>query len=145
MFRLVVEEGSCLSSFPHSGRVARCPAPERRPPATKALHTICGNNTSIVSSSDDGHISARNVEQIISAINHSVASSRFSSLRLYYTHVGLNASVISGNGKLFGFTLQINLMISFLHAGSYGIFYGRSTRDIWKPSKYWTGLDVITL
>lgn len=27
-------------------------------------------------------------------------------------------------------------MISFFHAGSYGFFYGRSTRDIWKPSKY---------
>ena len=31
----VRDEGSCSSSFP---------APDRRPPATKALHTICGNN-----------------------------------------------------------------------------------------------------
>jgi len=34
-----------------SGRIACCPAPNRRPPPTKALHTIRGNNTSIVSSS----------------------------------------------------------------------------------------------
>jgi len=34
-------------NFPHPGR----PAPNSRPPATKALHTICGNNTNIVSSS----------------------------------------------------------------------------------------------
>ena len=52
---------------------------------------------------------------------------------------------MSGNGKIFGFTLQINLMIAFLHAGSYGIFCGRGTRDNWKPSKYWTGLYVITV
>ena len=43
-----------------------CPAPDRQPPATKALHTICGNN-------DDGNMSA---------INHSVASSWVSSLRI---------------------------------------------------------------
>ena len=39
------------SSFHHPGRIAYCPAPDRRPPATKALSTICGNNTSIVSDS----------------------------------------------------------------------------------------------
>ena len=38
---------SCSSSFLHPGRIACCPAPNSRPPATKALHTICGNNTSI--------------------------------------------------------------------------------------------------
>ena len=40
-----------LSSFPHPGRIACCPAPDRLPPATKTLHTTCSNNTSIVSSS----------------------------------------------------------------------------------------------
>ena len=48
---LVRDEASCSSSFPHPGHIACCPAPDRRPPATKALHTICGNNSSIVSSS----------------------------------------------------------------------------------------------
>ena len=33
------------------GRIACYPSPNRRPPATNALHTTCGNNTSIVSSS----------------------------------------------------------------------------------------------
>jgi len=28
--------------FPHPGRIACCPASGRRPPATKALHTING-------------------------------------------------------------------------------------------------------
>ena len=53
-----------------------CHAPDRRPPATKALHTTCGNNTSIVSSSWwwAGKC-LKHVEQIISPINHSVASS----------------------------------------------------------------------
>jgi len=40
---------SCTIS--HTGQIACCSAPNSRPPATKALHTICGNNTSIVSSS----------------------------------------------------------------------------------------------
>jgi len=67
------DEGSCSSSFPHC-----------RPPATKALHTICGNNTSIVSSSWWwAYKCPKQVEQIISAINHSVASSWFSSLCIY--------------------------------------------------------------
>ena len=38
-------------NFPHPGRIACCSVPSSRPPATKALHTICGNNTSRVSSS----------------------------------------------------------------------------------------------
>jgi len=38
-------------NFPHPGRIACCSTLNSRPPATKALHTICGNNTSIVSSS----------------------------------------------------------------------------------------------
>ena len=44
-------EESCSSSLPHPGHIACCPAPDRRPPATKALHTTCSTNTSIVSSS----------------------------------------------------------------------------------------------
>ena len=38
-------------NIPHSGRIACCPALDLRQPATKALHTIGGNNTHIVSSS----------------------------------------------------------------------------------------------
>ena len=73
-------EGSCSSSFPHP----YCPAPDLRPPATKALYTIWGNNTSIVSSSWWREYKCpKHVEQIITAINHSVASSWCSSLRLY--------------------------------------------------------------
>ena len=76
------DEGSFSSRFPHPGRIACCPAPDRRPPATKALHTICGNNTSIVSSSWWwAYKCTKHVEQITSAINHSVASSWFSFLR----------------------------------------------------------------
>ena len=79
------DEGSCSSRFSHPGRIACCPAPDRRPPATKALHTKYGNNTSIVSSSWWwAYKCPKHVEQIISAINHSVASSWFSSLGLYY-------------------------------------------------------------
>jgi len=40
-----------VAGFPHPGRIACCPAPDRRPPATKALQTVCGYNKSIVSSS----------------------------------------------------------------------------------------------
>ena len=61
-----------------------CSTPNSRLPATKALHTICGNNTSIVSSSWWwAYECPKYVEQIKSAIKHSVASSWFSSLRLY--------------------------------------------------------------
>ena len=38
-------------NFPHPGCIACCPAPDRRPPATNALHITCDNNTSIASSS----------------------------------------------------------------------------------------------
>ena len=70
----VRDEGSCSSSLHHPGRIA----------ATKALHTICGNNTSIVSSSWCwAHRCPKHVEQIIRAINHSVASSWFSFLRIW--------------------------------------------------------------
>jgi len=72
-------------NFPHPGRIACCSAPNSRPPATKALHTICGSNTSIVSSSWWwAYKCPKHVEQIISAIKHSVASGWFSYLRLYY-------------------------------------------------------------
>jgi len=37
--------------FPYPGHIACCSAPNSRPPTTNALHTICDNNTSIVSSS----------------------------------------------------------------------------------------------
>ena len=78
------QQGSCSSSCPHPGRIACCPAPDRRPPATKALHTICDNNTSIVSSFWWWTYKCpKHVEQVISEINHSVASSWFSSLRIY--------------------------------------------------------------
>ena len=74
-----------VHNFPHPGRIACCSTPNSRPPATKALHTICGNNTIIVSSSWWwAYECPKHVEQIIIAINHSVASSWFSSLRLYY-------------------------------------------------------------
>jgi len=77
----VRDEGICSSSFPHPGRIACCPAPDRRPPATKALHTIWGNNTSIVSSSWWWTYKCpKHVEQIINAINNGVATSWFYSL-----------------------------------------------------------------
>jgi len=77
----VLVEGNCST---HPGSIACCPAPDHRPPATKALHTIYGNNTSIVSISWWwAYKCLKHVEQIISAIRHSVASSWFSSLRLY--------------------------------------------------------------
>ena len=61
-----------------------CCAPNSQPPTTKALHTICGNNTSMVSNSWWwAYKCPKHVEQIISAIKHSVASSWFSSLCLY--------------------------------------------------------------
>ena len=74
-----------LCDWLHPGSIACCSAPKSRLPATKALHTICGNNTSIVSSSWWWVYKCRkHVEQIISAIKHSVTSSWFSSVRLYY-------------------------------------------------------------
>ena len=66
----VRDEGSCST--------------RQRTPATKALRTICGSNRSIVSSSWGWDYKCpKHVEQIISAIKHSSASSWFSSLRLY--------------------------------------------------------------
>ena len=73
-----------FNSFPHPGHIVRCTAPDRQPPATKTLQSICRNNTSIVSSLWwCAYKCPKYVEQIISAINHSVASSWFSFLRLY--------------------------------------------------------------
>jgi hypothetical protein len=77
----------CISCYPAPDRrpscIACCPAPDHRPPVTKALHTICVNNTSIVSSSWwRAYKCPKHVEQITSAIKHSAASSWFSSLRL---------------------------------------------------------------
>ena len=71
------------SSLPHPGRIACGPAPDRRPPATKALQTVCGNTSIVWSSWRWAYMCPKHVEQIISssAINHSVASSCFSSLR----------------------------------------------------------------
>jgi len=76
--------GKLSDSFPHPGRIAFCTAPDRRPPATKILQTICGNNTSIVSSSWGwAYKCPKHVQQVIGAINHLVTSSWFSSLCLY--------------------------------------------------------------
>ena len=80
--------------------IACCPAPDHRPPATKALHTICGNNTTLVSSSWWWPCKCpKHFEQIISAIQHAVAYSWFYSLRLTTSvfwiggSIGLGASV----------------------------------------------------
>jgi len=62
----VRDEGNCSGSYP---------APDRRPPATKPLHTICGTNISIVSSS--WWWAHKCPKHVISAMNHSVASSWF--------------------------------------------------------------------
>jgi len=79
-------------NLPHPGRIACSPAPKSRPPATKALHTICGNNTSIVSSSWWWTYKCpKHLGQIISAIKHSIASSWFYSLRLWIKDVYLHA------------------------------------------------------
>ena len=75
----------CWWSAVRSRAAGCCSTPNSRIPATKALHTICGNNTSIVSSSWWwAYECPKHVEQIIIAIKHSVASSWFSSLRLSY-------------------------------------------------------------
>ena len=74
-----------VHNFPHPGCIACCSAPNSRPPATKALHTICGNNTSLVSSSWWwAYKCPKHVEQIISGIKQSLASSWFSSLHLWF-------------------------------------------------------------
>ena len=99
----VRDEGNCSSSFPQPGHIACCPAPNSRPPATKALHTICGNNASIVSSSWWwAYKCPKHVEQIISAIKHSVASSWFSSLRLKirFSRCGRTICVNQGSRRI---------------------------------------------
>ena len=74
----VRDEGCRSSDIPHSERMAGCPPPEFHQPATKASHTIGGNNTHIVSSSWWwAYKCSKHVEHIISAIKHSVASSWF--------------------------------------------------------------------
>ena len=76
-------------NFSHPGRIARFCAPNRRPPATKSLHTICGNNTSIVSSSWWwAYKCPKHVEQIISAIKafRSIYLVFFSTLLQRCTH-----------------------------------------------------------
>jgi hypothetical protein len=66
------------SNIPHPGRIAACPAPDLQQPATKATHTIGGNNIYIVSSSWwCAQKCPKHVEHIINAIKHSVASSWF--------------------------------------------------------------------
>ena len=47
----VRDERCCSNNLPHPERIAGCPAPDLQQPATKASHTIGGNNTHIASSS----------------------------------------------------------------------------------------------
>ena len=71
-------------NIPHPGRIACCPAPDLQQPATKASHNMGGNNTHIVSRSWWWTQKCpKHVEHIISAINHSVASSWFFFFLLY--------------------------------------------------------------
>ena len=87
----------CWWSVPHPGRIACCSTPNSRPPATKALHTTCGNNTSVVSSSWWwAYECPKHVEQILIAIKHSVASSSFSSLGLKCCGIYILAQAIFG-------------------------------------------------
>ena len=82
-------------NLPHPGRIACCSAPNSRPPTTKALHTICGNNTSIVSSSWWwAYKCPKHVEHIISATKHSIASSWFSSLHLSIIELNTKGSYV---------------------------------------------------
>ena len=46
----VRDEGCCSRNILHPELIAGCPALDLQQPATKALHTIGGNNTHIVSS-----------------------------------------------------------------------------------------------
>ena len=67
--RLCVRDERCFltgqsRNIPHPRRIACCPAPDLRPPATKALHTMGGNNTQS-RAPDDGHKSARNMLSIL--------------------------------------------------------------------------------
>ena len=80
---LVLLPHTVCSALVAGGRLLRAEQKAMRPPATKALHTIRGNNTSIVSSSRWWACKClKHVEQIIRAKKHSVASSWFSSLSL---------------------------------------------------------------
>jgi hypothetical protein len=133
------------------GRIACCSAPNSRPPATKALHTICGNNTSIVSSSWWwAYKCPKHVEQIISAINHSVASSWFSSLRLYYDARTNIHQINSGTFfplrklRLFYKCCLISLAVSDLLLGlCYSSIY--TPKFIWKYSNAWVRTWFISL
>jgi len=70
--------GMLSSSIPHPERIACCSVPGLQQPATKASHTIGGNNTRIVSSSWWwAYKCPKHVEHIISSINYSVAYSWF--------------------------------------------------------------------
>ena len=110
------DEGTCSRNFPHPGRIAWCPVPDHRPPSTKALHTICSNNTSIDSSSWWwAYKCPKHVEQILSAINHSVASSWFSSLHYTMMH---GQTYIKHAHKVFNFTFVMHdsRIITELHS-----------------------------
>ena len=80
--RDVARLSSC--NIPHHERIAGCPAPDLQQPANKASHTIGGNNTHVVSNSWWWTYKCpKHAEHIISAINLSVASSRF----FFSTHI----------------------------------------------------------
>ena len=71
-------EGCCSSNISQPEHIVGCPAPDLRQPATKASHTIDSNNThTVLSSWWWAQKCPKHVEHIISAINHSVASSWF--------------------------------------------------------------------
>ena len=80
------------SSWTHS----LLPAPDLRQPTTNPLHTIGGNNTHIVWSSGLwAQKCPKHVEHIISAINHSVASSWFFfSTHMQRTHVKFTFHIV---------------------------------------------------
>ena len=114
---------TCSHNFPHPGRIACCSAPNSRPPATKALHTIFGNNTR--SSWWWVYKCPKHVDQIISAIKHSVASSWFPSLHQHVLFVTSVLSLLSrhavahlfearGGAIVWGTTLQaVSLRVQF--------------------------------
>jgi hypothetical protein len=97
--------GKLCHNFPPPGRIACCSTPNSRPPATKALHTICGNNTSIVSSSWWwAYECPKHVEQIIIAIKHSVTSIWFSFVRLFKSYWSVpNRRFKCGNAASYNF------------------------------------------
>ena len=89
----VQEEGCCTTescNIPLPGRIACCPAPDPPTTSNQALHTTGGSNTHTVSSSWWWTQKCpKHVQHIISAINHSVASSWFffSTLCRGYVHI----------------------------------------------------------